>query len=144
MERSEEQDKEGRAIMGRQKRLGHRPPENDNAEKIIADARKERERREQSYREQALRLFPPVCGRCGREFSGKKLRELTVHHKDHDHANNPPDGGNWELLCMYCHEDIHARYTVEGYQAPAPTDEESAQATHRPFEGLDALLKHKK
>jgi hypothetical protein len=41
------------------------------------------------YREQAVKLFPWVCGRRGREFNGKNLRELTVHHKDHDHGNNP-------------------------------------------------------
>jgi hypothetical protein len=33
------------------------------------------------YREQAVKLFPWVCGRRGREFNGKNLRELTVHHK---------------------------------------------------------------
>ena len=62
------------------------------------------------YREQALKLFPWVCGRCGREFSGKNLRELTVHHKDHDHSNNPPDGSNWELLCIYCHDEEHTNH----------------------------------
>jgi len=48
----------------------------------------------ENYREQALKLYPWVCGRCGRDFSGKQLRELTVHHKDHNHSNNPPDGSN--------------------------------------------------
>ena len=33
--------------------------------------------REQGYREKALKMFPWVCGRCGREFSGKRLSELT-------------------------------------------------------------------
>jgi len=27
----------------------------------------------ESYREQALKLFPWVCARCGRDFSGKQL-----------------------------------------------------------------------
>jgi len=35
----------------------------------------------------------------------KNLRELTVHHKDHDHHNNPSDGSNRELLCLYCHDE---------------------------------------
>lgn len=56
------------------------------------------------YRSRALAMYPHICGRCAREFSGKKLKELTVHHKDHNHDNNPPDGSNWELLCMYCHK----------------------------------------
>jgi len=61
------------------------------------------------YRAAALKILPHICGRCAREFSGKRLRELTVHHKDGDHHNNPPDGSNWELLCIYCHENEHAR-----------------------------------
>jgi hypothetical protein len=96
---------------------------------------------EQSYRERALKLYPHICGRCGREFSGVRLRELTVHHKDHNHSNNPPDGSNWELLCIYCHENEHARQldsagrsNQEGLPAPA---------THSPFAGLEALLKKK-
>ena len=52
------------------------------------------------YRSQALKLLPHVCARCAREFEGKRLRELTVHHKDGDHHNNPADGSNWELLCV--------------------------------------------
>jgi len=47
-------------------------------DRVIAEAKAARA---PSYREQALKLFPHVCGRCGREFEGKQLRELTVHHK---------------------------------------------------------------
>ncbi|MCI0654479.1 MAG: YajD family HNH nuclease, partial [Methylococcaceae bacterium] len=72
-------------------------------EEIVAEARLYREQREKSYREQALKIFPWICGRCAREFTHSNLRELTVHHKDHDHDNNPEDGSNWELLCLYCH-----------------------------------------
>src|SRR5690606_34882523 len=75
--------------------------------------------REQGYREKALKMFPWVCGRCGREFSGKRLSELTVHHKDHNHDNNPEDGSNWELLCLYCHDNEHSRYT-DGSTSPRP------------------------
>ena len=56
-------------------------------------------RLEVGYREKALKLFPWVCGRCSREFVYSNLRELTVHHIDHDHSNNPEDGSNWEMLC---------------------------------------------
>ena len=79
---------------------------------IIAKARGDRERRDHSFRSRALELFPPVCARCGRDFAGKTLHELTVHHKDHNHDHNPPDGSNWELLCFYCHENEHARNAV--------------------------------
>ena len=99
----------------------------------------------QGYRERALKLFPTICGRCGREFEGKRLRELTVHHKDHDHDNNPPDGSNWELLCLYCHDNEHSRYSVaEWYEEAAPTAEQKPVSTYKPFAGLDALIKDKK
>ena len=65
-------------------------------DKIVADARRAAEVRQQSYRERALKLYPWVCGRCAREFTRANLRELTVHHRDHDHENNPADGSNWE------------------------------------------------
>jgi 5-methylcytosine-specific restriction endonuclease McrA len=93
--------------------------------------------KEKSYREQALKLFPWICARCGREFSGVRLRELTVHHKDHNHDNNPPDGSNWELLCIYCHENEHARQLDNAGGAPNRV----APATHQPFAGLQGLLK---
>ena len=78
-----------------------KPAEAGSMDRIIAEARAGRELREKTYRERALKMFPWVCARCAREFEGKKLRELTVHHKDHNHDNNPPDGSNWELLCLY-------------------------------------------
>ncbi|MDL2269506.1 YajD family HNH nuclease [Desulfosarcina sp. OttesenSCG-928-G17] len=101
--------------------------------------------RETSYREKALNLYPHVCGRCGREFSGKQLRELTVHHRDHNHDNNPPDGSNWELLCIYCHDNEHSRYEVaEAYEGHLPeTPDRDSGFSEKPFAGLEALLKAK-
>ena len=117
----------------------------EQMDKILAEARHKREEREKSYRERAFKLFPLVCARCGREFSGKRLRELTVHHKDHNHDNNPLDGSNWELLCLYCHDNEHSRNLVaEGYDALQPDSEPKDTATYRPFAGLEALLKDKK
>ena len=109
------------------------------------EARRQREQRERGYREQALKLFAHVCGRCGREFEGKKLRELTVHHRDHDHDNNPPDGSNWELLCIYCHDNEHSRHLDQQWQdGPEPHSESKPICTDRPFANLEALLKDKK
>ncbi|MBN1847508.1 MAG: HNH nuclease family protein [Deltaproteobacteria bacterium] len=111
---------------------------------IIAEARRTWKEREQTYREQALKLFPWICARCGREFSGKKLRELTVHHKDHNHDNNPPDGSNWELLCIYCHDNEHSRYLEEtSYGDITSGKEEAPPSTYKPFANLEALLKKK-
>jgi hypothetical protein len=104
----------------------------------------ERRQREQGYRERALKMYPRICGRCGREFSGKKLRELTVHHKDHNHDHNPPDGSNWELLCLYCHDNEHSRDAVaDSYAELKPGDREPVPS-HSPFAGLESLLKNRK
>ncbi len=82
----------------------------DKLDKIVANAHANRDKREKGYREQALKLYPWICGRCSREFTRTNLQELTVHHRDHDHDNNPSDGSNWELLCVYCHDNEHSRY----------------------------------
>jgi len=112
---------------------------------LVAEARRDHESRQKTYREKALKMYPWVCGRCSREFSGKKLRELTVHHRDHNHDNNPPDGSNWELLCLYCHDNEHSRYTdAEWYGEDSPGEDSAPISTHNPFAGLADLLKQKK
>jgi len=117
-------------------------PDPEKRDQILADIRRDQTLREKTYREQALNLFPHVCGRCGREFSGKNLRELTVHHKDNDHLNNPPDGSNWELLCLYCHDNEHET----PYERDASDSSGSLGIGNRPtlgfkaFEGLKDLL----
>jgi len=98
--------------------------------------------REQGYREKALKMYPWVCGRCAREFSGKRLSELTVHHRDHNHDNNPQDGSNWELLCLYCHDNEHSRYTDQQYFSEGSlSTPKTSQATHNPFADLAARMK---
>ncbi|MEH6387990.1 MULTISPECIES: YajD family HNH nuclease [Pseudomonas] len=100
--------------------------------------------REASYREKALKMYPWVCGRCAREFDGKRIGELTVHHRDHNHDNNPEDGSNWELLCLYCHDNEHSRYTDQQYFTESSTATPVAgKATHKAFADLASLLKNK-
>jgi predicted amidophosphoribosyltransferase len=100
--------------------------------------------REESYREQALKLYPWICGRCGREFTHSNLRELTVHHRDGNHGNNPPDGSNWELLCVYCHDNEHQKL-LEAAQRGGGMAASSGPppATHSPFANLKDLLQKK-
>lgn len=119
----------------------HSAPDHARLDRVVAEARKQRELREAGYRERALKLFPWICARCGREFSGARLRELTVHHKDHNHDNNPPDGSNWELLCLYCHDNEHSREMDEAVRDRK--DDGPAPATHNPFADLKSLLKKK-
>ena len=111
---------------------------------IVATMRKEEQLRQAGHREQALKLFPHVCARCTREFAGKKLRELTVHHKDHNHHNNPPDGSNWELLCIYCHDHEHTRGIQEQREKVEPSGgSRSPSLFHSPFNDLNDRLKFK-
>lgn len=94
--------------------------------------------REKGYRARALKLFPHVCASCGREFSGAKLKDLTVHHKDHNHQYNPPDGSNWELLCVYCHDHEHEKHKMKGFGGGS--DNAVKLSGFSAFEGLDTLF----
>lgn len=99
----------------------------------------------QSYRTLALKLFPWICAHCGREFDGKKLNQLTVHHKDHNHDNNPLDGSNWELLCLYCHDNEHQRHLMAGGPAETPLRREQERpSTFTPFARFEDVLKRKR
>jgi 5-methylcytosine-specific restriction endonuclease McrA len=111
-------------------------------DKVIGEAKRASAQREQGYRDRALKMYPWVCGRCAREFTHANVQLLEVHHRDHNHDNNPPDGSNWELLCTYCHENEHRRL-LDG-AGRGGGDDKAAQATFRPFDGLDALLKKKR
>lgn len=106
-------------------------------------------RLESSYREKALKIYPWVCGRCTREFVYSNLRELTVHHIDHDHTNNPEDGSNWELLCLFCHDHEHSKYTeAEMYGTNVVAGEDAQNdveaATYNPFADLKSMMNKKK
>src|SRR3954447_739098 len=109
-------------------------------DRIVAEARSAAAKREQGYRERALKIYPWICGRCGREFTHSNIRELTVHHRDHNHDNNPLDGSNWELLCLYCHDNEHQRQLDTRSLATGRAHKKD-QATHQPFADLASLLK---
>ncbi len=119
-----------------------KPRETDEQKKarLIGELRQYRRERESGYRVKALRLLPHICGSCGREFDGKRLRELTVHHKDHNFKNNPPDGSNWELLCLYCHDHEHESHAGDGrYTEDKPVGDIPPPVAN-PFANLDDLL----
>ncbi len=119
---------------------GRKKPLTDvERERIRSELRRDVAARQSGYRERALKLFPHLCASCGREFSDARLKELTVHHKDHDHSRNPPDGSNWELLCIYCHDHEHEKQGMAGYGGGgAPADDAPAPSTlFNPFAALD-------
>ena len=96
-----------------------RPPA--EIEKTLAEARDEAARRRQDYRARSLALHGWICARCAREFEAATLHLLTVHHKDGNHHNNPPDGSNWETLCTYCHDAEHSKNLLADYLSGSDT-----------------------
>ncbi len=112
-------------------------------DKIVANARKDSEMRDKGYRERALKMYPWICGRCTREFTRANVMELTVHHKNHNHDDNPNDGSNWELLCVYCHDNEHSRY-IDNNDLNLGKPEATKGATSNPFANLSALMANKK
>ncbi|WP_339900166.1 YajD family HNH nuclease [uncultured Gilvimarinus sp.] len=113
-----------------------------NFDKVRAAQLEYNNKRAAGYREQSLKLYPWVCGRCTREFTRKNLSELTVHHRDHNHDNNPPDGSNWELLCLYCHDEEHTKFE-NLVRYGSTTEKKIAPATYNPFADLKAQLSGK-
>ncbi len=109
-------------------------------DKIVANARNDAEIRSKGYRDRALKMYPHICTKCTREFSSKNLRELTVHHKNHDHDDNPADGSNWELLCIYCHDNEHSRYIDAEWTAGAQDEKKGEELSHNPFGALASLM----
>ncbi len=116
----------------------------NKSKQLVAEARKQQELREQSYRGQALKLYPWICGRCTREFTHANLSELTVHHRNHNHDDNPADGSNWELLCLYCHDNEHQRYEETRFASSKATSSNGGNAgSHNPFANLKDLMTKK-
>jgi hypothetical protein len=115
--------------------------DHNKLDRVVAEARQAREQRERDYRAQALKMYPWICGRCTREFTRANLHELTVHHRNHDHDYNPADGSNWELLCLYCHDNEHQRLLEAGNSSGPGKSASTPSATGRPFAALADLLK---
>lgn len=119
--------------------MAAKTPNDSKLDRIVAQARRDSEARQRGYREQALKLYPWICGRCAREFTRANLHELTVHHRNHNHDDNPSDGSNWELLCLFCHDNEHQRQIELGNSMAL--DEAVKPATSSPFAGLADLMK---
>ena len=118
-------------------------PSSNSFEQVRAEQLKYNAERETGYRELALKLYPWICGRCAREFDRKGLSELTVHHVDHNHDNNPNDGSNWELLCLYCHDEERTKFE-RFVRYGRSEDTEVKPATHNPFADLKAKMEENK
>jgi 5-methylcytosine-specific restriction endonuclease McrA len=94
---------------------------NKSDNRSVADIVKELKQgssRPGDYRKQSLKIHGLICAKCGREFDFNNQHLLTVHHKDGNYRHNPPDGSNWENLCVYCHDDEHSRDILGDYFSP--------------------------
>jgi cytochrome c553 len=96
-------------------RPSRKPKPAGDIDKLVGEAKAEAGRRRKDYRARSLALHGWICAKCAREFDASNLHLLTVHHKDGNHKNNPPDGSNWENLCAYCHDDEHSRGLLADY-----------------------------
>jgi 5-methylcytosine-specific restriction endonuclease McrA len=114
----------------------------EQQKKVLAELHRDVAQWNTSYRAKALKLLPHICGSCAREFSDKRLKELTVHHKDHNPNNNPPDGSNWELLCLYCHDHEHSKLLDAKHGTLGPRTEKVGKPGFvSPFDKLESLMK---
>ncbi len=103
---------------GRRRMRRPRPPKKPLSKEDIARKVKELKAMaspDYNYRERSLAIHGLICAKCAREFSWQDRHLLTVHHKDGNDQNNPPDGSNWENLCIYCHEAEHSRGLLGDY-----------------------------
>jgi predicted amidophosphoribosyltransferase len=105
-------------------------------DKLVATAREDYAKRQDGYRQRSLKMYPWVCGRCMREFDNSNVKELTVHHRDHNHDNNPEDGSNWELLCVFCHDNEHQRFVEQITYG----EDKTPETTHNPFADLKKIM----
>jgi hypothetical protein len=95
---------------------GPKPTGEKSVEDVVRGMKEKMQRPPgEDYRERSLAIHGLICARCAREFDASNRHLLTVHHKDGNHQNNPPDGTNWENLCVYCHEDAHSRELLGDY-----------------------------
>lgn len=93
-----------------------KPQTAKTAEQVVRELKNEaKPSSTDEYRERSIAIHGLICALCGREFNETNRQLLTVHHKDGNHYNNPPDGSNWENLCVYCHEDVHSRGLLGDY-----------------------------
>jgi len=64
-----------------------------------------------------------------------------VHHTNHNHDDNPANGSNWELLCLYCHDNEHQRYEEQSRFGGKSGSESKTQAgSFSPFANLKDML----
>ena len=96
------------------------------------------------YSVRILQVLHEICEDKPKEYNSlvystySNLSQLTVHHIDHNHDNNPADGSNWELLCLYCHDHEHSKYTIQGSAVIA--GEKGPQVKYNPFANLKSML----
>jgi hypothetical protein len=106
----------GRRLIRKDKKVKH-DTQGKSAFELAQELKKQAGISETDYRQRSLSVHGLICAKCGKEFDNTDRHLLTVHHIDGNPMNNPPDGSNWENLCVYCHEDEHSRGILAEYFA---------------------------
>ena len=101
--------------MSRKRRRVKKDLSNVDVSDVVSKLKSMQPKHQTDYRRRSLEIHGWICAKCGREFDSSNLHLLTVHHRDGNHKNNPPDGSNWENLCVYCHDDEHSREVLGDY-----------------------------
>ena len=65
---------------------------------------------------------------------------MTPNRRYGSDASSPNDGSNWELLCIYCHDNEHQKQ-IEADRGYTDSSSACGSATHNPFAALQGLLK---
>lgn len=68
--------------------MSNQKGEGSSYDKVFAEQLEYIAKRATDYREQALKIYPCICGRCRREFTHRNLSELTVRHVVQNHGND--------------------------------------------------------
>ena len=104
----------GRRLIRKDKR-GRANIQDKSVSEMVQMLKKQAGVTDSNYRERSLAIHGLICAKCGKEVDSTNRHMLTVHHIDGNPLNNPPDGSNWENLCVYCHDDEHSRDLLADY-----------------------------
>ena len=120
-----------------------RPPDSARLDRIVADARRARDARETTYRERALAIYPWICGRCAREFDRTNVSSSRSTTATTITTTIRPTAATGNCSASIATTTSTRASATSAGRGDSAGGDSAAPATHKPFAGLDALLKRK-
>lgn len=118
-------------------------PLGSRLDQVVADAIRNRQSREAGYREQALKIYPWICGRCAREFVRENLQQLPCITRitTTTTTRRMAATGNC-CVCIATTTSIRGNVTPKRHarRSRSRTKAEVNRATAQPFANLKDLL----